>query len=475
MDKYFQVIISCLFFVFASAFAEIERVSVSTTVQQGNSESIKPSITADGRFVAFQSYAGNLVDGDTNSLLDIFVHDRTSMKTERVSISSTGMQTDHISKNTSISVDGRYVVFESRASNLVAGDTNGWLDIYIRDREMKTTERVSVSTLGVESNAHSYNPLISADGRFVSFNSTASNLVDGDSNNVIDVFVHDRQLKTTNRVSVSSSGEQGNRLSYARSISADGRYLVFSSDASNLVASDTNSQGDIFVHDQELGITQRVSVSSSGEQANKFSSVHHISADGRYVIFNSSASNLVVGDTNGTPDIFVHDRELKKTERVSVSSSGAQARAGSFYPSISVDGRYAAFISTANNLVVGDINGVGDVFVHDLQMQKTARIDSSITGAQINSGSLNSTISADGHFVAFHSNASNLVEADTNQTHDVFVADNPLMNAGDDIIKVEKFINNAVRETPATAAQLLAGTQYRQSYKLTNNSSSRIY
>ena len=350
-----------------------------------------------------------------------------------------------------------------------------FFDIFIRDRELNITEQISVSTLGDQSNDHSHASAISADGRYVMFYSEASNLVEGDSNNARDVFIRDRQLKTTRRVSVSSGGEQGNSYSYSSSISASGRYLAFASDADNMVANDTNNQVDIFVHDQELGITERVSVSSQGDQANKTSTSHFISSDGRYIAFSSAANNLVENDTNGTPDIFLHDRDLGKTERVSLSSSGRQATAGSYSPSISEDGRFVAFTSQAGNLVAGDINGIADVFVRDLETKKTERITSAISGAQINAELQNSLISSDGRYVVFESRASNLVDADTNQRSDVFIAENPLVNPSNDLVKVEKLINNAVRESPATAAQLLAGTQYKQYYKVTNTSSSRIY
>jgi Tol biopolymer transport system component len=226
-----------------------------------------------------------------------------------------------------------------------------------------TTVRVSVSSSDTQANSRSMSPAISADGRYVAFESYASNLVAGDTNDRRDVFVGDRVTGTTERVSVSSSGTQANSRSMSPAISADGRYVAFNSDARNLVAGDTNRAQDVFVHNRSTGTTRRVSKSSSGTQANQRSSTGGISADGRYVAFESWASNLVAGDTNDRSDVFVRDRATGTTQRVSVSSAGTQANQGSWDPAVSADGRYVAFGSYASNLVAGDTNDVGDVFL----------------------------------------------------------------------------------------------------------------
>ena len=403
-----------------------ERVSVDSAGNQGNGASAFPSISPDGRFVAFRSDASNLVPGDTNGSMDVFVRDRQTGATTRVSVSSSGIQGDRSSFTTlwgCISADGRFVAFESEATNLVAGDTNNSSDIFIRDRQTGATTRVSVSTSGVQGNDWSHLASISADGRYVAFDSFASNLVPGDTNGIGDVFVHDRQTGATQRVSVSSSGTQAAGLNSAgASISADGRLVAFASGASNLVSGDSNNARDIFVHDRQTGATTRVSVSSSGVQANARSGEFFLSPDGRYVAFDCDATNLVPGDTNSLQDIFVRDRQTGATTRVSVSSSGVQANANSFFPSLSADGRLVSFYGSSNNLVPGDTNGKSDVFLHDRQTGTTLLVSVDSAGNQGNQSSSGaSSISADGRSVAFSSQASNLVSDDTNGTTDLFV------------------------------------------------------
>jgi hypothetical protein len=246
----------------------------------------------------------------------------------------------------------------------VPGDTNDSADLFIRDRKLGTTRRASVSGTGAQGNSSSGRPAISSRGRYVSFSSTATNLVPGDTNAAQDVFVRDRKLGTTRRVSVSGTGAQGNSVSVDPAISSAGRYVSFSSFASNLVPRDTNAAQDVFVRDRKLGTTRRVSVSSTGGQGNSRSfGPPVISSAGRYVAFSSGASNLVAGDTNDSIDVFVRDRELGSTRRVSVSSTEAQGNRSSFSPAISSAGRYVAFSSAASNLVPGDTNGSFDVFV----------------------------------------------------------------------------------------------------------------
>jgi Tol biopolymer transport system component len=398
-------------------------VPVGRSGQQANGLSFSPAISADGRFVAFQSEASNLVAGDTNGVGDVFVRDRKLQVTERISVGPGGQQANGNSHSPAISANGRFVAFLSGASNLVAGDTNGIGDVFVRDRVAQVTRRISVGPGGQQANRGSQDTAISADGRFVAFISFASNLVAGDTNGIGDVFVRDRVAQVTERISVGPGGQQANRASLDTAISAHGRFVAFRSSATILVAGDTNGHADVFVRDRVAQLTQRVSVGAGGHQANSGSFVPANSANGRFVTFYSAASNLVAGDTNGTFDVFVRDRRAQLTRRVSVGPGGQQANNDSFEPAISADGRFVAFWSNASNLVVGDTNGFTDVFVRDRAAQLTRRVSVGPGGQQGNESSFDTVISADGRFVAFVSYASNLVPGDTNHWEDVFVRD----------------------------------------------------
>ncbi|MEG4625954.1 calcium-binding protein [Microcoleus sp. w1-18aA5] len=257
----------------------------------------------------------NSLLGETNDSGDIFVRDLLTNTTTRVSVDSAGNQGNKYSRDPSISANGRFVAFASEATNLVPGDTNNSEDIFVRDLLTNTTTRVSVDSAGNQTKrgynsfepSGSFEPSLSADGRLVAFYSSAADLVPGDTGNNMDIFVRDTLANTTTRVSVDSAGNQANNYSLSPSISADGRFVAFHSDASNLVPGDTNNRFDIFVRDLLTNTTTRVSVDSAGNQANNSSLSPSISADGRRVAFDSEASNLVPGDTNNTRDVFVSD------------------------------------------------------------------------------------------------------------------------------------------------------------------------
>ena len=401
----------------------MERVSVDSWGLQGNGDSFSPAISADGRFVAFDSAATDLVDEDTNSATDVLVFDRQTGEIARVSVATGGTQADAGSFLPSLSASGRYVAFESDAPNLVDGDTNVAADIFVHDLQTGDTVRVSVATGDFQGNDGSYLASISADGRYVSFDSDATDLVSDDTNAAADVFVHDLQTGETVRVSVSSDETESDGSSYAARISEDGRYVTFVSDATNLVAGDTNGVPDVFVRDQASGETVRASLANGGGEGNDGSYSPAISGDGRYVVFDSDATNLVADDTNGAADVFMHDLVTGVTTRVSVSNSGDQGNGHSFMPTISAEGRHVAFWSEAANLAAGDSNLVPDIFVHDLLTGMTTRDSVSDEGSEGNYGSYSPAISGDGRYVAFDSDATNLVADDTNGVADVFVRD----------------------------------------------------
>ncbi len=406
------------------------RVSVDATGGQGNRESGTQgiSVSANADIVAFASNASNLVAGDLNNSWDVFVRNRRSDKTLLVSASLLGAAGNGSSAWPSISADGRLVTFQSSATDLVLAQTYG-PQVFVRDLQSGVTICASVSSTGEAANQPSFYPKISADGRYVAFQSRASNLVAGDTNGVQDVFVHDLETGETERVSVSSAGGEGDKDSGfdSLSISEDGRFVAFPSFATNLVPGDTNRVHDIFVRDRSAGTTTLASVASDGVQGNAGSYFASISANGEAVAFTSMASNLVQGDTNGVYDVFVHDMATGETSRCSVSNSGSQGLLLSDYPDISGDGRFVSFASPASTLVAGDTNSTFDVFVHDRLIGTTWRVSLTSAGEQSNGSSTGSVISGDGRCVAFTSDATNLVAGDTNGVADVFVVGPPLL------------------------------------------------
>ena len=352
-----------------------EFVSIKSTGSQANRASEAPSLSHTGRYVAFTTSASNLaIKGDRNGAADVFVYDRNEGRTNRASIRSNLKEANGASYDPSISSNGRFVAFTSTASNLaIKGDNNGDADIFVHDRVTLKTNRVSISSKLKEGNSSSYSPSLSGDGRLVAFVSYASNLVPRDTNRRPDVFVYNRATRKTIRVSIASDGTQANGESAAPAFSQDGGFVTFQSNATNLVDDDTNNATDVFVHELSTGETTRVSRGMAGAESNGESFIPAISGDGRYVAFQSTASNLVPGDTNGTPnawegiDVFRYDRQTGQTERVSVGDDGEQANGPSNDPgddpSISADGRYVCFASRASNLVEDDTNGAYDVFV----------------------------------------------------------------------------------------------------------------
>jgi Tol biopolymer transport system component len=388
----------------------------------GGSSQASAGISDDGRFVAFASGSTNLVPGDTNGVADVFVRDTVAATIERISVSTAGTEAAAASATPSISEDGRYVAFASTADNLVAGDTNTLSDIFVRDTVADTTVRVSVNSAGQQATGASTEPSISGDGRYVVFTSLAADLVVGDGNSASDVFVRDLVAGTTSRLSVDAGGADADGASSQPKIAADGRYVAFVSDATDLVTGDTNAARDVFVRDLQTSSTERVSVRSTGSQGDLSSEGPAISADGQFVSFYSLASNLVASDTNAVRDVFVRDRVASTTIRASVSSSNAQSNGGSFAfgNALSADGRYLVFWSSGSNLVTGDSNGQFDVFRRDLIAGTTIAVSVSESLALGNGLSENAVISGDGRFVVFNSLATNLAAGDTNGLRDTF-------------------------------------------------------
>lgn len=417
-------------FVFcgAASAATTELVSVNSQQELANGGSSYPSISSDGRYVAFASDASNLVLNDNNGVTDIFLRDTQTNATSRVSLASDGSQANGASDFPSISANGRFVTFMSVASNLVSADTNTAWDIFLHDMTTGTTTLVGFATNG--GNNWQYRPSISADGNYITYASDANNLVTNDNNGLTDIFLYNTQTKTTNIVSIATDGTQANDRSMVPGINANGRYITFNSWANNLVTGDSNGALDVYVHDMITGTTTRVSVATGGIQANSLSStgVLPISADGRFITFDSAANNLALGDSNGNWDVFLHDMLTGTTTQVSVSSGGTGGNSYSGIPSISSDGRFITFDSWSTNLVSGDNNGLLHVFVRDMVTATTTRVSVDKDGTQANGDCYVWSVSGNGYRIVFYSTASNLVAMDNNQVSDIFLRD---LNAWD--------------------------------------------
>lgn len=431
------------------------RVSVNNSGDEGNNVSISPALSSDGAHIVFASHATNLVDDDSNEVSDIFTHDLTSRQTVRVSVTGDGAEANNISGAPHISSGFGYpIVFESYAANLVSSscllfdEQNGSNDIVLRS---STLQQISATPVRFgkcyQANQDSSAPVIGAFEPAVAFVSHATNLllsVDNDDNvlgreddnGVQDVYLWLDSggvviVSVPNGESGSNPVVLGNGRSFAPAIAADGRTVTFQSNANNLVDNDNNGASDIFV--RRLNETERVSIHSDGTESEAAALAPAISGNGRFVAFESSATNLVTPAANGNRHIFVHDRDSHKTTQVSLASGGEQANNHSFFAAISYNGRFVAFSSLAGNLVANDTNGVADIFVRDRDTDsdgifdepgqvQTTRVSVAIDGSEGNGAVQGTpTISSDGQVVAFTSAASNLVTGDGNESRDIFV------------------------------------------------------
>ena len=415
----------------SAAPGEIYRVSVRSNGTEGNDDSHFPRISSDGRYVCFFSFATNLVSGDTNGISDIFRHDVATGKTIRVSVSHTERQLTgeelHQPVLCDISGNGAMVVFDTALTGLESKDAreDDGFDVFLRHVSGGATLLVNITSAGKHVPSFvSTQPTISDSGQQVAFQASGTLTLDGG------IYVRNRQANTLKNTSVNNRGGAGNDYSYSPQISPNGRFVVFASDATNLVPRDTNGTRDVFLRDLSAGKTTRINVSSDGTQAaadpdseywGGMSDSPDITADGRFVVFDSDSSNLVPGDTNKSADIFLRDRQSNTTERISVAPGGGQADSGSFRPSISNDGRFIAFTSEATNLVVGDTNSALDIFVYDRVTRTSIRVSETADGGQADRDSSGPRISANGEWVVFNSDATNLVAGDTNGKQDLFV------------------------------------------------------
>ena len=377
-----------------------------------------PAISRGGRYVAFTSEAADLVPDDTNGVADVFVRDLRTGRTTRASVDSAGREADRASTLPALSADGRYVAFESAATNLAPGDTNLSVDVFVRDLRAGVTRRVSLNRKGRQAAEGGGRPSLSATGRFVAFSSTSRDLVPGHQHYAQDAYLRDLLTGAVRRVSTGWDGSPADGFSTPFGISDDGRRVVFESSARNLVPGDGNDASDVFVYDVRTRRTTRVSVADGGAEADSYSLGGRLSADGRYAAFGSAAANLVAGDTNGANDVFVRDLRDGRTWRASVADGGGQLDRDSLLTDVSDDGGEVAFES---------VSDAGyDVFVRLVDGEgggRTERVSVAVAGGQGDGSSGRPVVSGDGRHVAFESAATNLVPDDTNGATDVFVRD----------------------------------------------------
>lgn len=429
---YILVAISSPLLCFYQAAAETNDVtiaSLSSDEVASDDSSVAPALSSDGQKVIFQSDATNLITGDNNGKSDIFLRDRQAGTTSLLSLDTGSGAADGDSSSPSVDDDASIVAFASRATDLVNGDNNGAADIFVVDRGTSTVTRVSVDTGGSDPDGISAAPAVNgSDGRYVVFESSASDLVTGDTNGFKDIFLRDRTGGTTTHVSLSRTAGPSNGASFSPAINNDGSVIVFASDASDITAGDTNGSTDVFAYVVSSTTNSRVSVDTSGSDADGDSSSPSVSSDGRFVAFQSDATDLVSGDSNGKTDIFVRDRTAGTSERVSLSTAGSSPNGNSIAPVISADGRYVIFLSDATDLVSGDANntagdGSYDVFVYDRTGDTTERINRTVLGGEIDGTASDVAIDGDGSIYAFSGDFVDLVTDDINESTDIFAVD----------------------------------------------------
>ena len=450
--------------VAVDAFGVVERSSVSTNLTEADSDSSNASISADGRYVAFDSMARNLAGGGGN-FADVFLRDTCvgapagcTPSVTLISLSSQGQSGNDGSFDPSISATGRFVAFSSAATNLVSSDTNGFSDVFVSDTCIGASTSCAPSTMmasldgaGNQIPLHSGFPHISGNGRFVAFASFTIGTIAGEEAFLSSIInVRDTCMgapagcsPTTSQTDVGPGGVSANANSFSPIISSSGRYVAFQSMATNLVTPNLNSGVDqVFLADTCIGTSgctpsmTLVSVDQAGSEISQSGSLNAMSSDGRFVVFSSPDNNIVAGDSNGFDDVFVRDTCngapagcVRATTRVSLANDGNQGNGHSFAAAVGASARFIAFSSEAANLVTGDSNNTLDVFLRDtcigtagVCVPSTVRLSVALDGTQSDDLSFVGGITANGRHAVLISQASSVAPGDINSAQDIFLA-----------------------------------------------------
>ncbi|WP_262273248.1 hypothetical protein [Microvirga yunnanensis] len=397
------------------------RISTAANGAEALGASSSAQFSPDGRSVLFKSDAPNLIAGGTNGTTHIFLKDLTTHAITRLSTTADGLEANGNSYDVQMTPDGRFMVFTSIADNLVSNDHNNKHDIFLKDLTTHAITRLSTTPAGEEANGFSFEPRLSPDGQFLMFTSNAVNL-GADNFLSSEIFLKNLTTKDITRITVAADGTPGSVGGDQPLFSPDGHSIVFRSFSSKLVANDTNTSWDIFLRDQ-FGTITLLSKAVDGTQGNSFSSNPQFSPDGQYVLFESNANNLIAGDGNNQLDVFLKDIHSGAVTLLSRTADGTQGDRGSYNARFSPEGRYIVFESDATNLVADDNNGQTDIFVKDLVGGTVTRLSTAADGTEADFESSFAQFSPDGRFVTFESEATNLVDGDTNGTSDIFVVD----------------------------------------------------
>ena len=436
-----------------SVVLETARVSQASTGTGGTGESHYPVISQDGRTIVFSSSADNLVNGDTNGVPDIFTYRLATGNMTRVSVASDGTEANSSSFSNSVSADGTKIVFLSAASNLVPGDTNDIIDVFLHDTTTRETIRVSEADDGTEANLSSRDPYISADGGTIVYSSSAQTLVPGGTNGFRNIFRYDVATETTTRISMGHTGEESDEHSTYPTVTADGSTIVYTSFATNIVPDDTNGMLDIFAFDAATEATTRLSLGTNGQQLDHNSSDSMITPDGARVVFESTATNVVDVSSPWASDIYWIDMATGAVSRVSVASDGTPGNGASEAGHISADGTTVVFESDASNLVPGDTNGVRDVFVHEIGSATTTLVSVATDDTLGDDDSDWPAVSGDGTRIVYQSQATTLIDTDVNAEWDVFFTEilnrSPVVDDGTLMVDETTPVGGLVGQVPA--------------------------